>query len=841
MISNFFLKNAKNRMNTNKTIAAIALILMLTSTLAVAIAIPNANAVPIQQTWAYISVVPNPVGVGQTTSIRIFLQPFPPTGRDFFHNFTYTITKPDGTKDTGGPYTSDGNGAVTFYYAPTAIGTYTIQFTYPGETFSTAIDLASSATATLTVQQAAIPSWPDASLPTGYWTRPISQDDRSWFSISGNWLVQGYDASGRVYADDTGFNPYTQAVMSPHIVWTTPLTTGGLIGGSYGSDGYYTGIQYTSLATPPIIVNGRLYYRLFMSSSGEKGSIPGFVCVDLRTGQEYWRNTTGNINFAQVYNSKGYNGQGGVAMLYDTTTTTWVIYDAFSGTPLYYLANATANPNKIFYGPLGDVYAVFSGGNSTQPWIAMWNSTEAFDSYGFISGGSFEGPQRQGTYNWKLGLQYNITAPSTAPFTLSQTGPHNMPADASTNTIMLVATPSATPNNGSSYETVIDILTGNVLWGPTRRDFDGTFTNRVATGEGLYVQLNAATLQRVGISFTTGQKLWVSDPAVAPWGQYSGFGANAYGLSYQGDYSGYLIALNGTTGKQEWTFYAGNSGLETPTGSWPMFNGPIVGGGVVYTGYSEHTPNEPLYRGAQLFALNATTGKEIWSMPAYMTVRAIVDGYLVTVNGYDNSMYVLGKGQSATTVSAPQVAVPAGIGVLFTGTVTDQSPGKPGTPAISDVSMSDWMAYLYMQKPMPTNATGVPVHLTALDPNGNFQDIGTTTSDKGGSYGIYWTPPVPGLYNITATFEGSNSYGNSYATTYLYVSPAPSPVPVATPTPTQTTLPSPTSSPLQTASPSPSQAVAPTSGIPTAIYIAVVAAVIVIAVIATAVVLRRRK
>ena len=58
----------------------------------------------------------------------------------------------------------------------------------------------------------------------------------------------------------------------------------------------------------------------------------------------------------------------------------------------------------------------------------------------------------------------------------------------------------------------------------------------------------------------------------------------------------------------------------------------------------------------------------------------------------------------------------------ITGTVTDDTPsGKDqGTPAISDASMDSWMAYLYQQQPFPTDATGVPITLDTIDPNGNL-------------------------------------------------------------------------------------------------------------------------
>jgi hypothetical protein len=97
--------------------------------------------------------------------------------------------------------------------------------------------------------------------------------------------------------------------------------------------------------------------------------------------------------------------------------------------------------------------------------------------------------------------------------------------------------------------------------------------------------------------------------------------------------------------------------------------------------------------------------------------------------------------------------------------------------------MAAWMEYLFQQRPMPTNATGVEVILETLDPNGNFYEIGRTTSDTSGNYGYAFTPEVPGTYHIIATFEGSASYGGSHATTYLTVDEAPQTSPTPTPPP----------------------------------------------------------
>ena len=77
------------------------------------------------------------------------------------------------------------------------------------------------------------------------------------------------------------------------------------------------------------------------------------------------------------------------------------------------------------------------------------------------------------------------------------------------------------------------------------------------------------------------------------------------------------------------------------------------------------------------------------------------------------------------------------------------------------------MEYLYMQSPKPTNATGVPVTLSYVDPNNNYYVIGTTTTDANGQYAYTFTPDIPGTYTITATFGGSNSYFTSSAQTHM--------------------------------------------------------------------------
>ena len=150
------------------------------------------------------------------------------------------------------------------------------------------------------------------------------------------------------------------------------------------------------------------------------------------------------------------------------------------------------------------------------------------------------------------------------------------------------------------------------------------------------------------------------------------------------------------------------------------------------------------------------------------------------------------KAQAQTTVSIRQDVVPQGNSILLTGTVNDVSAGTKdpdiaarfpsGVPAMSDESQSDWMQYVYMQFERPTDATGVNVTLSVLDPNGNMYEIGTTQSDVNGFYKLAWTPEISGEYTVIANFAGSESYWPSHGTTAfsIYDASTPQPTPTAT-------------------------------------------------------------
>ncbi len=728
-----------------------------------------------QETRAFLSLNPNPVGVNQPVDVTAILQPIPPLATDKFSGMVITITKPDGTTETKGPYTSSPIGSQYFIYTPTMVGVYRFVFNYGGDTFKNGTFLPSTSPVTeLVVQQNPVTAYNDIAIPTDYWTRPINAQNRLWYSIAGNWLTRAYSSHYGSFGEVTGYNPYSQAAMAPHVMWTKELTLGGLIGGDYGAYSYYGGHSYEPKFCPPIIMNGRLYYKVYQSAtSGGPGSIgTGFVCVDLRTGEQLWKNTQSVVTHGQIYNYMSGNQMGGIAYLWNIATPAYQMFDAFTGDLLVTYANATAG--DVTYGSDGTMFVYIL--NAQRGWVAMWNSTKAGVAAGFDAltpAGLGQWRPKAGTYDWLKGIQWNTTVPvrsiTTAAGGVSY--PSIRARQYSGNVMYAVGGGTAEARLHVAYS----MTDGHELWAIERKDMNRAYPMFFMTGNDFYAQFDPLNMVYVAYDLLTGTQKWVSDPLVYPWGQYianSIGGIVADGKFYVGGMDGYLHCFDATNGKLLWRFTGGNAGLETPYGAYPMGSGPIVAGGVVYCGVGEHSPTNPLFRGGKLYALDANSGNKIWEMNGWISVQAIADGYLVAQNLYDNRIYCIGKGPSETTVAASPEVVAQGSGVLIKGMVTDQSTGQVGTAAISDANMNEWMAYVHQQQPCPTQATGIPVKLQAISSDGSTTDLGTVTSDSYGLFKKMWNPQNAGEYTIVATFQGTNSYGSSYSETAIGVQAA---------------------------------------------------------------------
>jgi hypothetical protein len=123
------------------------------------------------------------------------------------------------------------------------------------------------------------------------------------------------------------------------------------------------------------------------------------------------------------------------------------------------------------------------------------------------------------------------------------------------------------------------------------------------------------------------------------------------------------------------------------------------------------------------------------------------------------------------------------------GTTQTQQAGQfpSGVPVASDASMKGWMEYVYMQQPIPSNFTGVPVTIDVTDSNGNTRNIGSAITDSSGMFTFSWKPDISGDFKVTATFHGTNAYWPSWSETSFTVSEAhPTVAPTAAPPATNT-------------------------------------------------------
>jgi hypothetical protein len=326
------------------------------------------------------------------------------------------------------------------------------------------------------------------------------------------------------------------------------------------------------------------------------------------------------------------------------------------------------------------------------------------------------------------------------------------------------------------------------------------------TSEDVFVYWASQTTKYYAWSATDGKFLWetpISENYLNFYG-WTELGERpviiGYGKMISTGVSGVVYCYDLKDGSVSWIYHAVNpypSELPINNDWWqfPLF----ITDGKYYSGHTQHSVNQPQPRGAPFLCLNVTTGEVIWRANGLFRQslwggEAIIgDSIIATQDTYDQRIYAIGKGPSATTVSAgPKVSV-EGSSVLVEGMVTDISPGTQqysktarfpnGVPAVADENQSDWMLYVYKQFARPADVIGVEVVVSVLDPNNNCYEVGRATSDATGFYSYAFTPQVPGKYTIYASFDGSKAYYGSSAETAITVDSAPAATPAPTPTP----------------------------------------------------------
>ncbi len=807
--------------SNNKTIATAATLLLMLSIAVSLIAVPvNAHDPPVNvKTYAFISVNPNPIGVGQTVAVIMFLHGGPPGSssqggtRYIFNLFVKT---PTGENQSLGQYYSDSTGSAAVQFVPEELGTYEFTVNYPGQVITgknpvngiegTATEflgdtfLPSTKSVSLTVQEEQLTKLPDTPLPTEYWTRPIEGQNSAWSSIASNWV-------GGAKNDPLGVNvqEYGTGPMSSHIRWTMPIELGGIVGGTDPIASYWGGGAYSERLSTPLIISGRVYFQLPLGGVATGGMnspavAGGYVCVDLQTGETLWENGDINPTKAQLYDFESENQHGVVGgLLWQVSGTTWSSYDAFTGKWCYNLTNV---PNGFeAYTDQGEIVRYVL--NYDARWLALWNNTDCGQGY-------FWRPVKQ-SIDMSNAYSWNATIPDLTGLAAPSIY-YVAPGD------VILGTSTSWPFTSGFFQTTSNPITvwalsdkpgskGQLLWiknysvpesviYATRQMGPVDMVNRVFT------MYDRGLTTWYGYDLDSGELLWTKQAVLtSDLSYYIQSTANigmADGKLFTSSYGGEVACYSTLNGDVLWVFNDTFSGLETPWGNTPMFMS-YVADGVVYAYNNEHSANDPLYKGYKVYAINATTGDAIWTLLGWMgecggsATYALADGSLVYYNSYDGQVYCIGKGPTATTVTIQDDVVTEGDSVLIKGTVIDTSGGTNnneqatrftnGVPAVSEDSMSDWMAYVYMQKSIPTDAVGVEVSIDVLDANNNYRNIGTVTSDANGFYSFAWTPDIPGKYTVYATFGGSTSYWGSFAETAFNVEEAPAATPEPTPAP----------------------------------------------------------
>lgn len=739
----------------------------------------------------------------------------------FEKGYTVTIQKPDGTTFTVGPFNSylaDATG--WFSFIPDVAGTWRLKFDfagtyYPNGTWATNGFLtnntadktafyldsayykaASTDWQNLTVQDSMVWSWPLTSLPTDYWTRPVHLENRAWWSILGSYPSYGvigggsnWPADTNAYSSNYNFVPYVQGPNSAHVVYKQQVALAGMIGGTTGQYG-----QTSMGGSPNVIYAGRAYSTQTVTINGVPTSCA--VCWDIRTGKQYYAIpiASGGVTpmvvsytppATSAFEGAGSDSTYSVSLIaFDTTSGRMYKINPYTGAVTL---NVTALVPQLIGGSQGSVAQT---GFYKDPFVMSIQTigSGANTSYRLINwttAGS--------STNFTSRIMGNVSLPfPNVIFAGGLRGYAGYAADYEANVLVWMngLAPTGLGVYHGTWMMGADMTTGQLLWNKTYEET--RYSTAAFTADHGLVACVMEEGNYYAYNVRTGDFVWKTEQMEYPWAS-AGFGAysvqSAYGILYREAYNG-VYAFNWTNGATLWhyvspavpfesSYYSGNESVYSFNG------GGFVADGKLYTYNTEHTPSWPRTRGWKLVCIDAFTGKGIWNITGSMSPGAVADGYLVNVNPDDGYVYSFGKGQSETAVSAPQTEITSGTSVIISGTVLDQSSSQPGTPCVSSESMTTQMEYLHMQLPIDgiyhnVTMTGVPVKLTAIDPNGNAIDIGTaTTNAYYGTFSFTWTPDNAGTYTIMASFEGDDSYGSSGASTAIVVGNA-----VATSAPT---------------------------------------------------------
>jgi outer membrane protein assembly factor BamB len=699
---------------------------------------------------------------------------------------------------------------------------------------------------TFTVQQEPIPSAPGSyPLPTSYWNYPIEVQNTYWYTVASNWLGSGSPQIGSNLFQQDGSAPNSAHVMWTKPLQAGGIV-GGTNVGNIGNQFYTGQAYNARFPNPIILEGKLYYREpsgesgqagdtvcLNIRTGQEvwrRSDLPTLsfaMTYDLETPNQegvLYNGILFSSNFGRAFDpltgNPMFNVTGvpsGVQVLGPDGSILRYVFKNYgnNANPNWYLMewnssnlwnNAGLSPT---IGPVVDGSAAnMFDWNVSVPWYPKTTTTGSTNGVtsqtivalnantGFKTAtGESAGP------NILMGI--NGTTSQFDPGYQIWAGANN--GTANPYTIWAVSTDPATAGQLLWMKTYTAPSgsedTGILVW-PETIDFT----------TGVFNVYEQQTMNLYGFSITNGDQVWGPQKDTNSFDTFTGSvntentGSHriAYGNLYYSGYGGVLFCYNETTGNLQWTYGNGGEGnstvplLGTPWGHFPIFIAAIADG-KVFLFSNEHSPTTPLYKGVQTRAVNATTGQEIWTLLSWddggnfvANGGAVAAGEWLYVNVYDEQIYAIGQGPSALTVEAPLADITLGSGLVIRGTVMDTSAGTQqeqqkanfpnGVPVVSDASQGDWMPYVYMQKPKPTNTTGVPVSIDVIDANGNYRSIGTATTDSSGAFSLQWTPDIPGKYTVIATFAGSESYWpSSSETSFAVDAAAPTLAPTAAP------------------------------------------------------------
>ncbi|MCW4053693.1 MAG: hypothetical protein NWE84_02075 [Candidatus Bathyarchaeota archaeon] len=822
---------------TGKKTNIVIVMLLIFAMVVLLFALPSATAQvsPRKKTYAVCGLTPNPVGVNQEVLVWLGITDQLGVYTDGWEGLTVTVKKPDGKTETLGTFKTDATGSTGTVYLPDLVGNYTFQTHFPEQEYNwtaaaertmiifdptlsgvITYEASDSPEVTLIVQEEPLDYYPGNPLPDQFWTRPINAQLREWNAVGGNW----YNIPPNKFAQ------YNEGPETSHILWTKPLATGGLVGGELGPHAYEEGDAYEGKfgdwsesawgGGSSVIINGVLYYNRFTTGAfvmppfvESMWKQQGIMAVDVRTGEELWFRNNTRLTFGQVFYWDAWNYHGAFAYLWEITQNfnfftggmdnTWRAFDAFTGEFAYGMTNVP-DGNRI-YGPNGEIYIYEI--NLEQGWIALWNSTRVVNPQ--LTGESADGSwgsnaNIQKMFDARTGYEWNKTIPLGLPGSAIAVFFEDriIGSDAVLFKSRFGEPPVALWAVSTKPEQEGTLLY-NKTWQPPAGHYSIGF-GAASLEDDVFTLWSKEQRAHYGFSITNGEEIWGPTPSQAQLDIFDIENAIAYGKLFSVGMSGIVYAYDVKTGGSPlWNYVADDPYNEILwSNNWPL-NQLFITDGKIYLGHSEHSPVDPKSRGAPFICLDVETGEEIWRIDgAFRTTRwggnaIIADSIIALMDTYDNRVYAVGKGPSATSVMAsPKISI-EGTTVMVEGMVSDISAGTRedalmarfpnGVPAVSDADMSDWMLHVYMQFERPSDATGVEVAVSVLDPNNNSYEVARTTSYANGFYSCTFRPEVPGEYIIVATFAGSKAYYGSFAETAINVEETPQPTPLPTPVP----------------------------------------------------------